>query len=63
MTGAEDLLARRRGGAALAPLDPAARTPAGRVAVLACMDARLGVTEGPAGERPPGKFPDYQLMP
>ncbi|AUH44104.1 carbonic anhydrase [Streptomyces sp. CMB-StM0423] len=43
MTGTEDLLARRRGGAALAPLDPAARAPASKVAVLACMDARLGV--------------------
>ena len=43
MTGTEDLLARRRGAAARVPLDPGARSPASGVAVLACMDARLGV--------------------
>ncbi|WBB60518.1 hypothetical protein O7599_34285 [Streptomyces sp. WMMC500] len=42
MTGADELLARR-GAAALRPLDPDAKTPASRVAVVACMDARLGV--------------------
>ncbi|MFJ4846248.1 MULTISPECIES: beta-class carbonic anhydrase [unclassified Streptomyces] len=44
MTGTEDLLVRRHDvGAALIPLDPRKREPQTRVAILACMDARLGV--------------------
>ncbi|MFF3565839.1 carbonic anhydrase [Streptomyces sp. NPDC002574] len=44
MTGTEDLLIRRHHvGAALAPLDPRKREPQTRVAIIACMDARLGV--------------------
>ncbi|MFD3457767.1 carbonic anhydrase [Streptomyces sp. NPDC058691] len=44
MTGTEELLIRRHDvGAALVPLDPRKRDPQTRVAIVACMDARLGV--------------------
>ncbi|WP_127358608.1 carbonic anhydrase [Actinacidiphila soli] len=44
MTGAEHLLSRRHHvGAALTPLDPEKRRPLTRVAIVACMDARLGI--------------------
>jgi carbonic anhydrase len=44
MTGTEHLLSRRTTlGTALTPLDPELRRPRTGVAIVACMDARLGV--------------------
>lgn len=44
MSGAEDLLIRRYDvGATLMPLDPGKKRPLTGVAIVACMDARLGV--------------------
>jgi len=44
MSGTERLLSRRATlGTALTPLDPAQQRPSTGVAIVACMDARLGV--------------------